>query len=620
MVRALSLFITVLLLSANALAQDETIMRDYARSTIANIVISFDDQRDFEERIIYGFQELADMPKYNISRVSLNNLESSTSREQMFAGVTGERSKSLTDRLRRIVADKSEFFPPTDPFGTVLGQVLSEKFNVGGLMMGEWATRDQNGLYPVVQKRTLTGFDLEDIRNNTDPNKTEVFTQSLRSNYVIVYDVQESGVNFKVSGAGPSRVDTAPGSFSPGKSDEDITVVANAFIYKVTIDDDLFRTFIRPKFDDKRAISSHPYKLTYVGHAAVRSSFSPKTIYEGMRIANNFGAAGGGIKGLLGMNSGPKPAAGELNVIDEDEQGFRQNVTWESLPAEQQDTFMINELTRIAFEDVLNLMEMNVEDFKVRAAVMGNTPIVAAIGKREGVRADQRYRVYENVLKGDEVVTRSVGVVRAINRVADNMEGPLDLQGEPLLTEFRQVFGDGVKEGMYMVQENDFGLGLSFGPTIGYFGSPFSRMVWKGRGYYNASRTINKILGGEKLYGTSFFIGLGGGSRKAEDGNGSFTTFVYEFGVEKKLYMHHRFDLAPELAFTIFAPGRSKGLEAEFADNGAFFISPGLKGLFKFTERTGLVGGIHIPLQVASIPYDNPASFLQFDLRVRTAF
>lgn len=612
------LLIIALLACIEVQSQDETIMREYGRSTIANLTLSFGDQSEFEEQIMYGFRNLVDMPKYNISEVSLTALSLPMSRDQIYARNSGiQRSKALTDRLRRLVQNAGEFFPPQDSFGLILGQKLSDRFNIGGKMLYEWSERDDSGNYPVIRERTNSNLTLEDLRTNVDPAKVEVFAQNLRSNYVIVYDINRGESNTQISGTGQNRVSSESGGIVPGQNgDGSVTAIVNAYVYKVKISDELFKTFIRPKFNDRVALRDHPYDLEYIGRTAVRTTFSPREVYQGMRTVSNIRN-----NGVLGALTGKKKTKKhELQVVDKDQQGFEQNIPWASLDREQRDTFTMNELTRLAFRDVLNLLEMNVEAFKVRTGIMGSSPIIAAIGKREGLRADQRYRVYQNVLRGDSVITRSVGVIRAVNRVADNMESRFAEDGTPLISEFRQVYGDGIREGMYMVQENDYGLGFSVGPTIGYFGSPLPRMVWTARGYYNASRTANKILGSEKVFGLSAFVGLGFGTRSAEDLDGNFTAFVYEFGLEKKLYFHHKFDLIPEFGLTIYAPGQSSGLEAEFADNGALYLAPGIKGLFKVSERSGVILGLRVPLQIADIPYENPASFLHFDLRGRTSF
>lgn len=614
------LFSLILLIGTSLVAQNATIMRGYDRSTIANLTISFSDQRDFEEKIMYGFRSLAEMPKYNISEVDIGDLHLPAERDVIYASGGPERSKAIQDRLRRLVADAGEFFAPTDSFGIVLGEVLVDKFNVGGKMMYEWAEKDKRtNTYPVIQARTLNDLSVEELKSNTDPAKTEVFAQCLRNNFVIVYDIQQSESNAKVSGAGISRVASSNGNLVPGTNNEEsVTAIVNAFIYKVDIDDELFRTFVRPRFDDRAAIGQYKYGLTYIGRASVRSSFSPALVYSSMSAMNGFKQ--NGVMGLFKSKDASAGKTMDLTEADEEAQGYERNVKWDELPSEERDTFTMNELTRIAFEDVLNLIEMNVEDFKVRTPVMGEKPITAAVGRREGVRADQRYRVYENFLRNDSVKTRPIGIVRAVNRVADNMTARFDAEGNPLVSEFRQVYGGGIKEGMYMVQENDFGLGLSFGPTIGYFGSPLPHTIWKARAYYNSSRAINKLFGSEKIFGASGYIGLGLGSRKAEEGSGSYNAFIFEFGLEKKLYIHHKFDLVPEFGVMIYAPGESNGTSVEVYSKGAAYLAPGLKGLYKFTEKSAVVAGFHLPIQIAEIPYDNPAGFVHFDLRVRTQF
>jgi len=421
-----------------AVGQDQKIMSSYDRPTVAHILLRFDGQSDYEEKVIAAFRNLSPNPKYNQADIELTGLTSSQSREKMYSGVTFEASKKWSDRLRRFVSDDAEFFQPNDAFGLAFAEVLSDKFNLGGLMLREWATKDsRSGNFSVIEKRSQYNLNASDIQSKKDYTKLEVFKGLLLNNYVVVYDIQDQKASGQLAQTAGGRV-----GMKFGETGEDmVRTVIHAYLYKVDISEELFNSFVAPNFGDASKIGNHKYPIKYMGHAAIKQDFSPKSQYDMMRTAGNVEK-----KGLVGtlMGTGERDANGLLKpeYMNVDEPGYKNNVLWESLSPKERDQFTFSHIAETSFEDVLSVAEMFLDDFKVKVAITGSNPITAAVGLREGIRADQRFRVYENVYQGGEVVTKSAGIVRSSSKIADNTKSLTDPNsGEFLQTTFKQVYG-----------------------------------------------------------------------------------------------------------------------------------------------------------------------------------
>ena len=374
-------------------AQDDAIMRDYARPTIANLLLHFTDENDEEAEIFSAFIDQPKSGKYNISQRLNDQYEIGVNRAVAYEGVGNGYKKGVTDRLRRIVADNAEFFPPQDPFGIQLGKTLSEKFNVGKDIMKEWATRSKDGIYTVIERRSQQNLSADQLQNRTDFTSEPYFKSLLLNNYVIAYDVvwlQQPGddrIGFSVN----------------GQNKEEVSAMVHAYIYALDIDETLYNQ-LSAVFDKPSKLGELNYPLRYIGHAAVKESFAPEVEYGAMQVVGNI-KRDGFVKGLFGQNTNSNEPV-DPKLMNPDAQGHEVNIAWTNLPREQRDTFIYNHLARKGFNDVIRLAEMNVDAFKVRCSVTGANPITAAVGVSEGVVADQRYRVYENKLANDGTICR----------------------------------------------------------------------------------------------------------------------------------------------------------------------------------------------------------------------
>jgi len=195
-------------------------------------------------------------------------------------------------------------------------------------------------------------------------------------------------------------------------------------------------------------------------------------------------------------------------------------------------TGMMQTLVNKGVRSAMNDVEAKVDAFMVRSDILflgdgAIQKVYSKIGRKEGVGADDRYYVYEQVLKRNgNVQTRYRGVLRA-RKVADNRDSRL---GQADTSEFIQVSGAKLDRGM-IIREKPDKYGISITPVFGNQGPGLrgeillSKWVGSGRGFnlyidlhgknYNDLPDIRVFdgVGGldtydSKVYQGSFAIGI----------------------------------------------------------------------------------------------------------------
>lgn len=205
-------------------------------------------------------------------------------------------------------------------------------------------------------------------------------------------------------------------------------------------------------------------------------------------------------------------------------------------------------------------MERLLEDFKVKAPIYDVKPVRAKIGKKEGVKTDQRYFAIESFQKEDgKTVTRRKGVVRA-KYIIDNRE--VATGKSDAMTSFYQTAGLKIEPGMVLHQRNDYGVGISGGVSFGEIGGGWAKLE------YNISQAAN-LPGITQLK----FFAYGGIENKSYTMNQSWlnTSGTYDFdfirwqvGLSKGFYIARNISFAPFVSY-----GAETGQNTQFnRDNG----------------------------------------------------
>lgn len=125
---------------------------------------------------------------------------------------------------------------------------------------------------------------------------------------------------------------------------------------------------------------------------------------------------------------------------------------------------LLEQLVNTSLETVMTNVENQRPEFRVKAMVSSVHPIEAKIGKKEGLKFDQRYFVLENRERNNGTLySKRIAVVKSMS-VVDNRTVT---SGQTDASAFYQIAGGGIDNyGMFLEQHNDVGLNLALGYTL----------------------------------------------------------------------------------------------------------------------------------------------------------
>ncbi len=189
--------------------------------------------------------------------------------------------------------------------------------------------------------------------------------------------------------------------------------------------------------------------------------------------------------------------------------------------------------TKVAAETIYEVAQVKlgqkIVDFEVKTFVETTSQIKAKIGKKEGLRVDDRFDVME-IVQNDEGKQEAnrVGVVR-VKKVIDNRGLATGETDEKHMSVFYNFKGGGYDKGMTLVKNPDLGVGVS--PII-----------------------MSNAIGAMLDYRTKFYPGLlvylkgelPLGDKIGDDGFGLFT---YGKGDSKIMFMNFSFGVIKEFQF-----------------------------------------------------------------------
>ncbi len=231
---------------------------------------------------------------------------------------------------------------------------------------------------------------------------------------------------------------------------------------------------------------------------------------------------------------------------------------------QKSDDELFKELVAKGHQRAFFLLEKHHEDFRVKTPLYDKRPLRAKIGKKEGVKVDQRYFVYEYEYneKTKESEPNRKGVIRA-RRVVDNREVAT---GETPTSKFYQISGGGLQKGMTMQQRSDWGISLqgraSFG-LGGGIGGGSARLA------YNTAKIVGipqlKLFGYAgydiKSYTNAFYW---------DGGKETFSFLRYGVGISKGFYFARMFSLEPSAGLTWESANASNVTFGDFGYEGSY--------------------------------------------------
>ncbi|MFW5781611.1 MAG: hypothetical protein ACOCXD_03515 [Bacteroidota bacterium] len=204
-----------------------------------------------------------------------------------------------------------------------------------------------------------------------------------------------------------------------------------------------------------------------------------------------------------------------------------------------------NALAQEAANQTIFRIERELNEFRVITSLYSVKPLSAKIGKKEGLKVDDRYFVYEHIYKPRTNTIKEVrrGVIKADADIANNVT---IATGESETSKFYQISGQKLKQGYVIQQRNDWGFGLTLGQNTGgemagfNIGGDFSvgRYVEVPSFYL----TANVAFEGKEGYGSEIHFLDASGSEKV-----SF--FRFDVGIMKGYHFMRNLELNPYLAY-----------------------------------------------------------------------
>ena len=521
------LFITI---SGTIYSQE--VSSKYTTNSLTTMMVKFDEYEDENWAFEEGFYDIDLSNKYFSNPIGIEIITQS-GKKQYIANFSDEikrftpREKKFAKRIMSqveagvtsaIIGEKA-LLQPLDTLGMGFGETIGKGNKIATEILTHWAKKDSEGNFTVLNERSESSLNTVDLKNKVDHNKLDAFKDLFYNNYILLFD-------FGDIIPAERYVEDYPYNAGVNANMADYIVEVNTYVYKLDIDDAIFEQ-IKTNFRTAN-FRSIDIPIKYVGRY--------------------------------------------LSVA---ESGFTNDNTKQAeTPQQRKDrkSRMYKELAQKSYDEIIELAEMHIEDFKLKTKVSSGFPskIKAEVGLNENVRLDQRYFAYQNVENSEtgQVQSELVGAIR-VAEVIDNISDKQDASGSFKETRFNQIWGRPVKEGMFLVQENDFGVGLSAGLRtltganlnfrMEYRVSEWLQRAWK-----------KSPLAGTNLYADLFFVGA------AIEGSDAEIQMSMGIGVSTRFYVNKWLRPEPYLGIYL-ADGFSYlnlGVRADYPLKHNIFLVP----------------------------------------------
>lgn len=136
---------------------------------------------------------------------------------------------------------------------------------------------------------------------------------------------------------------------------------------------------------------------------------------------------------------------------------------------------LLSEMVQKGYEESLYYLEKKYEDFRVKTPIYQTNPLRVKIGKKEGVKTDNRYFAYEYVYDENTNTSKQKfrGVIRSTSNIVDNRQVAT---GDMGTTKFYQTSGRKLHTGYLLQQRNDYGVEVGVGYEAGNIGGIHGRI------------------------------------------------------------------------------------------------------------------------------------------------
>lgn len=254
-------------------------------------------------------------------------------------------------------------------------------------------------------------------------------------------------------------------------------------------------------------------------------------------------------------------------------------------------------------------LEQKEDAFRVKAMIFDVKPIAVKIGRKEGLKFDQRYFVYENRQdRRGNVYSKRRGVIRSMS-VADNRKLA---DGSTETSYFYQVAGRKIDNmGMFIEQKNASNINLYFGYTEGSIGGGVLRFELM------FSPILYQAFGGSSIKKgmTAWKLHLEGGYWFDTYSFEDFNFFHGSFGLSKEFRLTRNIFIDPYLGYGFETASPTNNSAASFDSQ---FLSMGARLGLNIKHNIQLVPSLNYAAIILSeYSKDKESDPVEFDYHTK---
>ncbi len=247
---------------------------------------------------------------------------------------------------------------------------------------------------------------------------------------------------------------------------------------------------------------------------------------------------------------------------------------------------LMDELVNHMYESATFALDKTIEEFRVKVKVSKIHPTRAKVGKKEGLKCDQQFFVFQ--YKYDEA-TKQVSpvrqaVVRATSNIVDNRTVATGSSPE---SSFYQTYGGTIGEGMILQQRLDLGLSAVAGFEVGGIGGLDFNLMFR-------TGPVSNITSLYLMVDIGFDPSKTASSTKFTESKYNFTR--YSIGVGKGLRFARIVELTPYVQY-----GIEQTKDKSYKDIQTSLIKSGAMLGFNLTHNISLLGQLNYYMPIGDI-------------------
>ena len=432
----------------------DIVKNEYARNSLTMLVLDYGDSPYLNYFRTPNRLNIPD--KFDNNNLSYTLLPANFSRDQMIDRTKGANSISLSIKNKM----NNNFIEPLYD--------LVKSYKIPNTIIAKEFNRQSDGSFNMdeIAKRGMYNADVTDYQKaqatmRKDDALRDAGELLLNKSYILIFDYTSIKTMTEVYNNMDANSET-----KVKRTQNGYKATGNVYLYRIDFNDSVYNNFLLSMWVD----AGYDPELK-----KVRSQLFDNTIFPIKRIA------------CIPFNSEALQYNADQGVM--------------APKVQKTPDQLFEELVNDSRDGVITGIEKLSDQFRVKAQITSVHPLGVKIGKKEGLKLDQRFFVYEARLDASgKEFSKRMGVIRS-KSVVENRSFISDSKGVAAPSLFYQTAGKKLSNmGMYVEQKNDWGFGLCLGYSIGNMGGANISLEYNIMSIFNAALNLKTGITALKLY------------------------------------------------------------------------------------------------------------------------